>query len=236
MLASRFRAPGLGVRLDVLLNRIGLLLSYSRRIDGLWVGCWNSDREKRLIVFGRVAEALCLIKQYDPRRYNRLRRDMDRIWVFVLTGNQGEYRDALKMCVLDERYVLAAATRPEQIASTIVHEATHARLIRCGIGYEEALRARVEAVCFRQQRAFAAKLPVGEPTREEAERRLTGYPSDFWTDRSFGERRDRGAAEALRHFGRSELFIRNFFRLREKIWRVHQFIQRRKPPFRRRHS
>src|SRR5690349_12702034 len=84
--------PRLIVRLDVLLDRIGLCMSRGHRIDGLWVGCWTSDKEKRLMAFGRVEEALGLIKRHDPLRYDRLRRDLVRIWVFLLAGNWGEYR------------------------------------------------------------------------------------------------------------------------------------------------
>ena len=63
------------------------------------------------------------------------------------------------MCVIDERFVVDEGTTPEMIASVIVHEATHARLFRMGIGYEEGRRARVEQVCLRRELAFAAKLP-----------------------------------------------------------------------------
>jgi hypothetical protein len=226
MSPTRSRPQRVAIRPNVLLDRLGLWMSHSRRIDGLWVGCWTSDGEKRLMAFGRVGEALSLIKQYDPLRYDRLRRDLDRIWVFLLPGNWGEYRHALKMCVLDERFVLSETTRPEQIASTIVHEATHARLMCGGIGYEAASRARVEAVCFRRQRAFAARLPAGEPAREEAERSLTGYPSKFWTDEAFRERNDQGAAEAFRYLGMSEFFIRTAFCLRAPLRRIHNLVRR----------
>jgi len=37
-----------------------------------------------------------------------------------------------------------------------VHEATHARLRRYGIGYEEGLRQRVEEANFRRELAFAS--------------------------------------------------------------------------------
>jgi len=226
--------PRLSVRLDVLLDRIGLCMSRGHRIDGLWVGCLTSDKEKRLMAFDPVEEALGLIKRHDPLRYDRLRRDLERIWVFLLAGNWGEYRHPLRMCVLDERVVLDEATRSEQIASTIVHEATHARLMRRGIGYEGALRARIEAVCFRRQRAFAARLPPGGPAQEDAQRRLTGYPEEFWSDASFRERRDQGAAEVFHYLGMSETFTRNAFRLAALVRRVGDFIERLKPPFRRR--
>ena len=93
----------------------------------------------------------------------------------------------------------AETTSPELIAAVIVHEATHARLERYGIGYEEKLRARIEAVCFRRELAFAAKLPNGEAVRQPAEDRLKAYASaNFWTNAAFAERFDKDHLEKLR--------------------------------------
>ena len=207
------RRVGLGARLNRLADRLALRMSHSRCIDGLWIGCWVSDEKKSSLALDRVEQALSLIKLHDPLRYQRLRHDFERIWVNLLFGNWGEFRSTLKICVLDERFVLGEATRSEQIAATIVHEATHARLIRCGIGYEAALRARVEAICFRRERAFAARLPDSEIMRDEAERRLSGYPRDYWTDEALRDRHERESAEALRYIGAPELLIRLGIRL-----------------------
>src|SRR5260370_30319394 len=182
-------------RLYRLLHKLAFRLSHSRHIDGLWVGCFFVDDYSH--AFDRVEDALRLIKLYDPLRYNRLLQDIDRIWVNLLSGNNGEYRHRLRSCGLDARFVLAESTRPEQIASVIVHEATHARLMHCGIGYQADLRARVEAACFRRQRAFALRLPEGEKSRADAESRLIGYPSDFWTNDAVRARFEQGSAEAL---------------------------------------
>ena len=80
----------------------------------------------------------------------RIRRDLKRIWVFLVPDGLAEYKHALGACVLDERFVTNPETTIERIASVIVHEATHARMERCGIGYAEDQRARIEAVCFRR--------------------------------------------------------------------------------------
>ena len=78
-----------------------------------------------------------------------------------------------------------SSSRPELIASVIVHEATHARLMRCGIGYEEELRARVEKVCLRRELAFAAKLPNGEQIRAQTDPELGYLPPSYWTNEAF---------------------------------------------------
>ena len=189
-------------------DRVVLWLSVSRRVDGLWVGSWD-DGAKGEAVLGRVEAALCLIKTHDRLRYERLIRDLERVWVLVLTGNLGSFNKRLMACQLDTRYVLDEASSLEMIASTIVHEATHARLMRCCIGYEQELRARVEAVCLRRELAFAAKLPNGARVRELAERSLEMCTADdYWTDAAFNERNLEGAMEALRHLGAPNWLLR----------------------------
>jgi hypothetical protein len=155
-----------------------------------------------------VENALVLISRHDPARYKRILQDIERVWVGILAGAVGEYKRSLNACVLDRKYVVAWAARPELIASAIVHEATHARLMHCGIGYEETIRARVEAVCFKREIAFAAKLPNGEEVRDLAERRLAYYGSEYWTNSAHAARFETDVVEAFRHTGPPEWLIR----------------------------
>jgi len=194
-----------------LFDKFGLWLSNSSEcVDGLWVGAWETTA-KGETALRRVKEALLLIKSNDRLRYDRLFCDLERVWVRVLPGDLGSFNEALNMCVLDSRFVLAEATSLEVIASTIVHEATHARLSHCGIRYERTLRPRVEAVCFRRELAFAAKLPNGEQVRERAQRMLALCTSDdFWTDAAFRERHVEGSLNALRHLGTPDWLVRLF--------------------------
>jgi hypothetical protein len=111
------------------------------------------------------------------------------------------------------------------IAATIVHEATHARLDRCGIGYDK-LRPRVEAVCFRRELAFAAKLPNGEQVREQAERKLVFYATeDYWTNAAFAERYVNDHIEALRNLGAPDWIGRTALILRALRLRARYFVQ-----------
>jgi len=179
-------------------DRIMLWLSSGKRIDGLWVGTYyqtNADQVMR-----RVEDGLSLIKQCDPKTYNRIVRDLKRIWVIIIASSAGEYRNSIEACVLDERFVLADATDAELIAGAIVHEATHARLWRCGIGYEEHLRQRVEAACFRQMLAFARHLPNGQGVREWAEAGL-GASQATWTDAGMLEQQLEDVIPTMRHLG-----------------------------------
>jgi hypothetical protein len=200
-----------------------------KRIDGLWVAV-SEDGADTELVWRRVEGALCLIRKYDRPRYDRLLRDLERVWVRVIPIGIGCYNQSISACEIDTRFVLAEKTSPEDIASTLVHEATHARLMRRGIGYEEELRSRVEAVCFRRQIAFANKLPNGEQVRELANRYLEYYAADaHWTDEALRERLVEGSMEGLRYLGAPQWMIRmvpTLLRLRHRMRVLKQPWQR----------
>jgi hypothetical protein len=192
-----------------------LWLSSGRRVDGLWVGTYFQKNAEE--VMRRVEEALRLIKRYDQRRYKRIISDLDRVWVRLVPGALGRYVHTHRTCELDERFVLAEASLPEVIAATIVHEATHARLWRCGIGYAENIRGRVEAVCFRRELAFARKLPNGEHVREKALDSLA-MPPATWTDTADRDRDLEGSVETLRYLGAPNWVVRAL--LAARAWRL----------------
>ena len=203
-------------------DRVMLWLSCGKRIDGLWVGTYFQTNAAA--VMRRIEEALRLIKVHDPRRYDRLRKDLTRIWVRLVPGAVARYVPPIETCELDERFVLAETSSPDLIAAAIVHEATHARLWRRGIGYDEMLRARVEAACFRRELAFAARLPNGERVREEA-RDALGMSPATWTDDAERDRDVDGSAEVLHHLGAPNWLVRAL--LAARAWRASGTARRR---------
>ena len=201
----------------MLWERLALRWSTSRTVDGLWIGIVLQKKQTDR-AFDRVEEALRVIKQHDPLRYKRLLRDLRRVWVLRLPEVRGSYNQALGACQLDSTYVLGEGTAPEEIASTIVHEATHARLMSCGIGYEEGLRSRVETVCSRRELAFARKLPDGRLVREKAQRSLAWYRNpayaNYSTNQEFEKRFVNAKGRHLRDLGVPHWFVRMAFSLR----------------------
>ena len=207
-----------------LLDRLELRFSKSRRVDGLWVGVASFGPEP---ILRRVEEALRLIQTYDQRRYNRLVRDLERVWVRDIPGAIGNYNKSMRACTLDREFVAGERSNPELIAVVIVHEATHARLERCGIDYKEELRSRIEAVCIRRELAFAAKLPNGEQLRAQAASSLELCAAQkLWTNVAIAERHDKAAVERLRQLGTPEWVGPSVLFLRNQRLRVHSFIQR----------
>src|SRR5215213_10956644 len=79
-----------------LFNRVSLWMSASKRMDGLWIGTLATEPEA---VLRRVETALCQIKTYDRLRYNRIIRDLERIWVMTLVNPVGNFDQAVNACM-----------------------------------------------------------------------------------------------------------------------------------------
>jgi hypothetical protein len=166
----------------------------------------------------RVEEALRLIKCHDMLDYSRVTRDLDRIWVDLIPNARAQYESSLNACVIDERYVLEETTSIAKIASSLVHEATHARLDRWGVAYIEDRRARIEAICRRRELNFLTKLPDSGNLREEVGRSLDWLATnrDYFSDTSFRERGEDGMVETLRYVKTPDWFVRLFIWLMRK--------------------
>ena len=187
-----------------------LRFSVSTTVDGLWIGAFDTKKEAEPLL-RRVSDALQLIKTYDPLRYRRVLNELERIWVSLLPGAIACFVARRKSCDIDSRYVLSYTL--EELASVIVHEATHGVLRRRHIGYDEPLRERVERACVRQQLVFARKLPHGEAAQETAERALA-YPPEIWADSAFRDRYREGMLSMGRHIGVPLWLVRAMLNLR----------------------
>ena len=170
----------------------------------MWIGALDDECEP---ILSRVDDALRLIKTYDLRRYHRLLRDLDRIWVHLLNGNVvAQFNKSLRACEIDIRFMLEEDTTSEVLAGVIVHEATHARLEYRGIEYLEPARDRIEKICVRQELLFASKLPDGQRALEFAQYRLESTVDR--TDAGFQRREIDGMLENLRYTGAPEWLVR----------------------------
>jgi hypothetical protein len=211
--------------------------SVNKTVGGLWVGISTADgsqvgtsEEEFELHLRPVEEALSLIKTYDRVRYDRLGRDLERVWVQLLFGPRGRFNRSLNRCELDTRFVIAQASSPEMIASVIVHEATHARLSHCGFGYGEELRPRVEAICVRRELAFARRLPHGDRVREWAEAKLKWCEApDHLTDAARDDEFVKGGIEAL-HYAEAPAWMLRATRVLLTVGvRVKRYVRWAKP-------
>lgn len=199
-------------------DRCLLRLSVKRKVDGLWIGAVNFDGPDA--VLQGIEDGLALIKARDPLRYGRIQRDLDGVWAKPLPACIGNFNASIRACELDRDFILENASSPAMIAAVIVHEATHARLDRCGVEYEEKLRPRIEAICLRREIAFAARLLDGKQVREHAEATLAQCMTEgYLTDAAFAERN----VQAGRDLGIPEGVIRIMLGVRAFVSRVKKF-------------
>src|SRR5713101_80933 len=150
-----------------------LLFRLSRRValDGFDARAFLSDLEERGLMTTKLTTALSLLAQYAPVRLAALRRDLPRI----LIGPSHDLAQCIygaSMCHLSFEYVTDPQTTPTRLAMTLVHEGTHARLLRAGLPYKERFRRRVERLCVLSEIIFARRLPDAEGEILDVSKRL----------------------------------------------------------------
>ncbi len=187
-------------------DRIGLLLSREWRYDGMTVRVLEGQVKPPELV-KRVTDALSLLRKNDARCYRRLKKDVSRIWVKVMAGTIGEYNEPLRTICLDERFVASPNTADSDIAATIVHEATHARLGAFGVVSNDRTRARIEKMCFARELAFASRFQASNAFAEKI-RHLQERPDTEWTHEKVRALRLGAAPRALKYLGTPEFFTR----------------------------
>jgi hypothetical protein len=125
----------------------------------------------------RVALALDLIAACDPRRLERLRRDMPNIR--VIRDGGGHFESDIPTCVVDWPTMVWHPIA--YLAQVIVHEGAHARLHAMGVGYPAAWRRRIERRCLREELAFLRRLPDGGARADERARTLErALDTEWW--------------------------------------------------------
>lgn len=167
--------------------------------------------EERPLIYRRLDEALSLLRASAPGRYERVRQSLKGFLIFGMDSINASYDPPTGVCRLGEKFILAPDTTAAAVACAVVHEATHGRLFKLGIPYDEPIRYRVEMVCIKASLLTAQRLPGAEAQVERCRRQLSIDPGFFSAD-SFTER----AANELRALGLPEWFIRTFVWIRRK--------------------
>ena len=125
-------------------------------------------------VLERLDEAIALLEQYEPRRTRHLARDLQHILV-TRYPCRGAYFPDTRTCLTELTFLARRDISPAVVASSILHEGTHARVAefrrRVGGVSREEDRAREERLCRRAEIAFGKALPdeLGAPVVERAQ-------------------------------------------------------------------
>ena len=128
-------------------------------------------------VLTRLDEALALLERYEPRRTRHLARDLEQIWISRYPC-RGAYFPESRTCLTELTFLARREIGAAVVASSILHEGTHARVAqfrrRVGGQSRDEDRAREERLCRRVEIAFGLALPaeLGAPVIERAQASL----------------------------------------------------------------
>src|SRR5260221_12240349 len=113
-----------------------------------------ASKRERVVVFQRVEEALGIIEAYAPIRFAALRPDLRQILIRGLPDEVSHYDPKRQLCEIFVGWITSDEGTPEAIASTVVHEAEHARLWRLRFWYTSEVQTRGDLVIHHDARVF----------------------------------------------------------------------------------
>jgi hypothetical protein len=119
-------------------------------------------------VIARLERSLSLIAEYVPHDFRHLKRDFAYI-VVQRFACRGAYIHEQRACLVELTFTVNPDFSDAEVASTILHEAMHARLFALGFPLEMADRARQERFCRRAEIEFGLLAPNGERVVERAQ-------------------------------------------------------------------
>jgi len=118
-------------------------------------------------VIRRLDQALALLEQYVPHHYRRMQRDVVEL-VVQRFPCRGAFFPAERTILTELTFLVNPSFTPAQIAASIVHEATHARVAASLRGNVMNRRPREERLCREAELEFGLALPEGGPVIERA--------------------------------------------------------------------
>jgi len=131
-------------------------------VHGLPVRVLNTRHEIQTSdVIQRLTAALDLIARYAPVRYRRLRQDLSG-FVVQRFACRGAFFPDTRECLTELTFTVNPRHGLPEIAASIVHEATHARVARMCRTRPADRHAREERLCRRAELELGQALPDGE--------------------------------------------------------------------------
>ncbi len=129
-------------------------VSTKNSVNGVAVFVERRTSERWLDASTKIQRAVSLIEETDGVFFQRLLRLTRGVIAMPMRGEIGRWCGGF--CLIDAGFAQNAEV--EEVAGAIVHEVTHAKIERWGIGYGEGGRRRVELACTRAVDRFAGRL------------------------------------------------------------------------------
>lgn len=122
-------------------------------------------------VIQRLSAALDLIATYAPRRYRRLREDFAG-FVVQRFACRGAFFPESRECLVELTFTVNPQHTLPEIAASIVHEATHARVARMCRTRPPEHHAREERLCRRAELELGLAMPDASVVVQRAQASL----------------------------------------------------------------
>lgn len=130
-------------------------------VHGLPVRVQNTRPDIRTAeVIERLSAALDLVARYAPARYRRLRQDFSG-FVVQRFACRGAFFPDTRACLVELTFTVNPRHGLPEIAASIVHEATHAR-VAAMCRTRQAERHREERLCRRAELELGLAMPDGD--------------------------------------------------------------------------
>ena len=143
-----------------------------REIHGLPVRIVNTRPDIQTEqVARRLAAAIDLIATYAPQCYRRLRTDLAG-FVVERFACRGAFFPMSRECLVELTFTVNPEVSLPEIAASIVHEATHARVAHWCKSPPPEHRGREERLCRRAELDFGLALPDGDRVVQRAQASL----------------------------------------------------------------
>jgi hypothetical protein len=162
----------LGQLSERLKGRGEMPLAEQRVVHGLPVRIVNTRPDIQTDqVIQRLAAALDLIATYAPGRYRRLRKDFAG-FVVQRFACRGAFFPESRECLVELTFTVNPRHALPEIAASIVHEATHARVARMCRTRATEQHAREERLCRRAELELGLAVPNGDVVVQRAQAAL----------------------------------------------------------------
>jgi hypothetical protein len=178
--------------------RMILWLISERTIAHDYLVGYATDEASLAVAQARLEAALNLLAATRPRWLRRMRGYVSRIQVRSIITSVAVWHVESEQVDFDQAYLGRPDLPIAHIASTLVHEFTHARIDAAGVPYTAANRIRVERACIAQEIGFVQSLP-----EDAAQRKLldglvqqSAQAHEVWSDAA-NDRRWRQAAQTV---------------------------------------
>jgi hypothetical protein len=155
-------------------------------VHGLPVRVFNTRPDIRTAdAIERLTAALDLVARYAPARYRRLRQDLSG-FLIQRFACRGAFFPDTRECLVELTFTVNPRHGLPEIAASIVHEATHARVAAMCRG-PQAERPREERLCRRAELELGLATPDGEVVVRRARQSLSladreVAPAVDWTE------------------------------------------------------